>query len=90
MGNIWPLCISHLQTPRKVISVFHQKPERLIFGNPGRFGRGSFRPGRFGLGCQGFFSRVSGAVIRPLSQWQMPTFFPNLNKKIPNEKVIFM
>ena len=30
---------------------------------------------------QGFFSGVSGAVIRPLSQWQMPTFFPNLNKK---------
>ena len=28
-----------------------------------------------------FFSGVSGAVIRPLSQWQMPTFFPNLNKK---------
>ena len=38
---------------------------------------------------QGFFSGVSGAVIRPLSQWEMPTFFPNLNKKIPNQKVIF-
>ena len=42
------------------------------------------------VGTQGFFSGVSGAVIRPLSQWQMPTFFPNLNKKIPNQKVIFM
>ena len=39
---------------------------------------------------QGFLSGVSGAVIRPLSQWQMPTFFPNLNKKNPNQKVIFM
>ena len=39
---------------------------------------------------QGFFSGVSGAIIRPLSQWQMPTFFPNLNQKIPNQKVIFM
>ena len=43
------------------------------------------------LNVQGFFSGVSGAVIRPLSQWQMPTFFPNLNKKKnPNQKVIFM
>ena len=41
----------------------------------------------FHLGLQGFFSGVSGAVIRPLSQWQMPTLFPNLNKK--NQKVIF-
>ena len=43
---------------------------------------------RLSLQLQGFFSGVSGAVIRPLSQWQMPTFFPNLNKKIPNQKVI--
>ena len=43
-----------------------------------------------GIWTQGFFSGVSGAVIRPLSQWQMPTFFPNLNKKNPNQKVIFM
>ena len=42
------------------------------------------------MGLQGFFSGVSGAFIRPLSQWQMPTFFPNLNKKIPNQKVIFL
>ena len=42
------------------------------------------------LDMQEFFSGVSGAVIRPLSQWQMLTFFPNLNKKIPNQKVIFM
>ena len=34
---------------------------------------------------QGFFSGVSEAVIRPLSQWQMPTFFPNLDQKIPNQ-----
>ena len=39
---------------------------------------------------QGFFSGVSGAVIRPLSQWQIPTFFPNSDQKIPNQKVIFM
>ena len=32
---------------------------------------------------QGFFLGVSGAVIRPLFQWQMPTFFPSLHKKIP-------
>ena len=42
------------------------------------------------LHMTGIFSGVSGAVIRPLSQWQMPTFFPNLNKKNPNQKVIFM
>ena len=41
---------------------------------------------------QGSFSGhgVSGAVIRPLFQWQIPTFFPNLDLKIPNQKVIFM
>ena len=39
------------------------------------------------LGNQGFFSGVSGAVIRPLSQWQIPTFFLNLDQKIPNQKV---
>ena len=38
---------------------------------------------------QGFFSGVSGAVVRPLSQWQIPTFFPNLDKKNPNQKVFF-
>ena len=31
------------------------------------------------------FSGVSGAVIRSLSQWQMPTFFSNLNKKSQSE-----
>ena len=41
----------------------------------------SHRTCDFPGGGQGFFSGVSGAVIRPLSQWQMPTFFPNLNKK---------
>ena len=40
--------------------------------------------------CRDFFSGVSEAVIRPLSQWQIPTFFPNLDQKIPNQKVIFM
>ena len=38
----------------------------------------------------GIFFGVSGAVIRPLSQWQIPTFFPNFDQKIPNQKVIFM
>ena len=37
----------------------------------------------------GIFSGVSGAIIRPLSQWQIPTFFPNLDQKLPNQKVIF-
>ena len=30
---------------------------------------------------QGFFSGVSGAVIRPLSKWQMPTFFSQFEQK---------
>ena len=40
---------------------------------------------------QGFFSSVSGAEIRPHSQWNLGDFFPNLVKKIPNHhmKIIF-
>ena len=32
----------------------------------------------------GIFSGVSGAEIRPHSQWKLGDFFPNLEKKIPN------
>ena len=35
---------------------------------------------------QGFFLVSSGAEIRPLSQWDLGDFFPNLKKKIPNLK----
>ena len=36
---------------------------------------------------QGFFFVSSGAEIRPLSQWDLGDFFPNLKKKkIPNLK----
>ena len=36
------------------------------------------------LSEQGFFLGVSGAEIRPHSQWKLGDFFPNLEKKIPN------
>ena len=48
----------------------------------GGVGWGGVGWGGVGWGGAGIFSGVSGAVIRPLSQWQMPTFFPNFNKKI--------
>ena len=35
---------------------------------------------------QGFFLVSSGAEIRPLSQWDLGDFFPNLKKKIHNLK----
>ena len=35
---------------------------------------------------QGFFLVSSGAEIRPLSQWDLGDFFPNLKKKIPISK----
>ena len=35
---------------------------------------------------QGFFLVSSGAEIRPLSQWDLGNFFPNLKKKNPNLK----
>ena len=38
----------------------------------------------FSIYRQGFFSGVSGAEIRPHSQWKLGDFFPNLEKKIPN------
>ena len=31
--------------------------------------------------CQGFFLVSSGAEIRPLCQWDLGDFFPNLKKK---------
>ena len=34
----------------------------------------------------GIFLVSSGAEIRPLSQWDLGDFFPNLKKKIPNLK----
>ena len=34
-------------------------------------------------------SSASGAEIRPLSQWDLGDFFPNLKKKFPNLKKIF-
>ena len=34
----------------------------------------------------GIFLVSSGAKIRPLSQWDLGDFFPNLKKKIPNLK----
>ena len=41
------------------------------------------------LSIQGFFLVSSGAEIRPLSQWDLGDFFPNLKKKIPISKYIF-
>ena len=35
---------------------------------------------------QGFFLVSSGAEIRPLSQWDLGDFFPNLKKKFPISK----
>ena len=35
---------------------------------------------------QGFFLESSGAENRPLSQWDLGDFFPNLKKKVPNFK----
>ena len=39
-----------------------------------------------GMAGQGFFLVFSAAEIRPLSQWDLGDFFPNLKKKIPNLK----
>ena len=35
---------------------------------------------------QGFFLVSSGAEIRPLSQWDLGDFFPNLKKKSQSQK----
>ena len=35
---------------------------------------------------QGFFLVSSGAEIRPLSQWDLGDFFPNLKKNFPISK----
>ena len=35
---------------------------------------------------QGFFFVSSGAEIRPLSQWDLGDFFPNLKKKSQSQK----
>ena len=35
---------------------------------------------------QGFFLESSGAEIRPLSQWDLGDFFPNLKKKSASQK----
>ena len=35
---------------------------------------------------QGFFLVSSGAEIRPLSQWDLGVFFPNLKKKSQSQK----
>ena len=40
---------------------------------------------QFAMIIQGFFLVSSGAEIRPLSQWDLGDFFPNL-KKIPISK----
>ena len=48
------------------------------------FGRLGHAPG-VGLGA-GIFLVSSGAEIRPLSQWDLGDFFPNLKKKFPISK----
>ena len=48
---------------------------------------------QYDSGClivQGFFLCTSGAVYGPLSQCKIPKFFPNLIKKIPNQKINFI
>ena len=39
-----------------------------------------------GKGVQGFFLLSLGAEIRPLSQWDLGDFFPNMKKKFPISK----
>ena len=36
---------------------------------------------------QGFFSGVSGAEIRPHSQWKLGDFFPNFDQKKKKKKI---
>ena len=46
---------------------------------------------KFKLGTGIFFvSRCLRGCYKAPVQWQMPTFFPSLDLKIPNQKVIFM